>query len=629
MQLREVSTLNIVANHVTTLRNEIKRIEEQEKKLKQVLKGEYKNDDNNKEKALKAFFPLISKEVEEGFYGILESVTIHISKAAADDKFIIVPSEKEIEKNVLDQCKRSWKIALVLARKYVKKPYQNHEVIISFDKRDGFYEGSSLGITLTISFLEELLKFYNPTYVINIEEQIAFTGGINEDQKILPIGEEIIKQKVSAVFFSQMNSFVIPKLEEAAAQTQLTELRKHYPNRKLKLISVEDIADVMNRRDVVDIRKQKLIVRTGKFVKKNWVSAVVTVLLAVLFGYLFVMDWDDNPAIITTDGTTVFIKNKNEKMLWSQKYTVPNEIINSPRVLNNYIRIVDINGDGKNEVLFCLVNPENVFENVEYGSIVCFDYTHKLLWKYACKDTVFSERETIPPPYRIEMIDTISFNGQIQLLVFANSILSFASAIFKIDLQKGMRIGDTFWSSGNTNNAFLKDINNDGNDDIVQWGHDNGFGDVVLCCIELDRITGYRPSTDEYNVLGLPLANLIGYIRFPKNDYELLAPRRVALLDKESLNQTKTEDEIVFTINTLEFPFKATEHIAGVFYKVNNNLKDIDVFIHDPFRIARDSLVSHGVLKPPYTETKEYINIIKSKILYYKDGKWVKREELE
>jgi len=45
--------------------------------------------------------------------------------------------------------------------------------------------------------------------------------------------------------------------------------------------------------------------------------------------------------------------------------------------------------------------------------------------------------------------------------------------------------------------------------------------------------------------------------------------------------------------------------------------------------VQRDTLVARGILKPPYTDTKEYCSLIKSKLLFYKNGKWVKREELE
>ncbi|MDT3697620.1 MAG: hypothetical protein ROY99_14645 [Ignavibacterium sp.] len=45
--------------------------------------------------------------------------------------------------------------------------------------------------------------------------------------------------------------------------------------------------------------------------------------------------------------------------------------------------------------------------------------------------------------------------------------------------------------------------------------------------------------------------------------------------------------------------------------------------------MQRDTLVAHGVLKPPYTDTEEYKEIVKNNILYWQNGNWVKREELE
>ena len=277
-QIKKVASLKIAFENITPLNSEIDRIEKQFENLNLILKGKDFEDGNEH----KAFFPLIDKETPEAFYGIIESVTVRISKAVDVDKFIIVPSEKEIEKRILEQCGKSWKLALTLAREYVKKPFKYHEVIISFDKRIGFYEGNSLGIALTLSFLEQILKFYNPAYIIKINEQSAFTGGVTESGEVLCTSEEIIKRKVAVAFFSEISTFVFPKCEETYAYFAITQLKKSYPNRKLKLIPVEDINDVINRRDVVDIKKQKLVIRSGKFVKKNWISAVATVLLAIL-----------------------------------------------------------------------------------------------------------------------------------------------------------------------------------------------------------------------------------------------------------------------------------------------------------------------------------------------------------
>ena len=120
-QLTKLIELSFVADRFSVLKFEIVRIGKQLEKLERLLKERDEDEDEDKEH--KAFFPLINKEAAEGFYGILESVTVVINKAD-DDKFIIVPSEKEIEKKILEQTKTSWYAALELSKVYIKKTYK-------------------------------------------------------------------------------------------------------------------------------------------------------------------------------------------------------------------------------------------------------------------------------------------------------------------------------------------------------------------------------------------------------------------------------------------------------------------------------------------------------------------------
>lgn len=180
-QIKNLSLLSIATQKLTSFNSEIKRIEAQLDKLNLILNG--KDFEDGLEH--KAFFPLIEKEASDIIFGCLDSVSTRINKASDGNKFIIVPSETELEKRIEEQVQTSWKIALELSKKYLKRLNKYHEVIISFDKRFGFYEGNSLGIALTLSFLEQLLKFYNPAYIIKIKEHSAFTGGVNDKGEVL------------------------------------------------------------------------------------------------------------------------------------------------------------------------------------------------------------------------------------------------------------------------------------------------------------------------------------------------------------------------------------------------------------------------------------------------------------
>lgn len=606
--------------------DEIKKyLEDRISQLKLILDGEPISIQRNN----KAYFPLLHTDSSNEITGIIDCLTIHISKSSAE-KIIIVPSEIEIEKKLSEQCSKSWYLALELLKQYVRKLYKYHEVIINFDKREGFYEGNSLGIALTLSFLDALLKFYNPSYEINIKELVAFTGGVKKSGEVIPIGEDLIKQKVELIFFSPINSFIVPKSDEEAALSKLNTLKETYPKRKLKIISVEDISDILNRRDVVDIRKRNYLLRTGKFIKNNWISAAASVLMALLFAYLFVMDFDDNPASLTTDGNLLFVRNKNGKILWTKKIDIGRDQINNQKILGMFFNLYDIDDDGINEVLIANEATADIYRNKSRGELNCYNKNNEKVWSFYFDDSVSSDRESLDRYYTIFLIDTLTFNFQKSLFLISTNSASFSSAIYRINLTTGRRLPGTLWCSGHTTEALIKDLNDDGRKDILAIGMDNGFEQQVVFAFTIDTLTKVRPSINEYIIKNFPISDFLSYIRIPKTDYTKYIQVRVPGVEKGSLVDEIFEKVYRFIIQT-GFDYNK----CSIWIKLNYNLKDIDFVVDNQFRVIRDSLVAQGKLLPPYTDTYEYREILKSNILYWKadsstvvGGKWVKREEL-
>lgn len=575
----------------------------------------------------KILFPVIEEydqEEKEWVLGALDSLTIKISKTKEKDKFIVVPSEIEKDKKLEQQINISWLKAKEFCKRLVKKIAEHHEVIISFDENLGIYKGDSVGSALAIGFIEELLKLYNSQTILTAISKVAFTGGVKENGDVSSVSKEIIEKKVGISFFSNCTTLAIPKADEQFAHDKLGELRKEFPMRKLKIVGAKDLEEILLRRDLVDIKKQKLVVRTGKFVKKNWVSAVITVLLAVLFAYLFVMDLDTNPVSLTTDGTTLFVKNKNGKILWTKKGGMDNFASQSDRVLFTYCRIFDIDNDGKNEVLY-RGGEDSTDPNKETGlKLICYNNVGIPLWTFSFSDSVYSEREILKPFYGISIIDTISLNNKKCLFLYSGNSDSFSSAIFRLDLETGKRLPGTLWCSGHTVDAIIKDLDNDGDKEILAVGVDNGYEEIVIFSFEIDTLTRSRLSKEEYLIKNYPIADLTTLIRLAKTDYDNYLQLRIPVIDKGSFYDDIIEEKYIFKTATNDI-----ETQAHLWIKLDYNLKDFDVIVDNQFRVIRDSLIAHGKLNQPYSDTRDYKEIFKSKILYWKNGKWVKRDELE
>lgn len=469
--------------------------------------GDY--DEYKERKTHKAFFPLIDKEAAEGFYGILESITVSVNKSSAGDKFILVPSEREIEKKILEQTKTSWYAALNLSKAYIKKPYKFHEVIISFDKKDGFYIGSSLGIALTVSFLEQLLKFYNPTYFIKIKEQTAFTGGITEDGSVLSCGDEIIKQKVKAVFFSEVNSFIVAKDDEIPAREQLLELQKDYPQRNLKIIPVEDINDVLNRRDVVDIRKQKLVVRTGRFVRKNkLIFTLFTVVLAIIF-WGSKIKLSNNPTSYTVKGRTISVFNKYSQLLLE---ILTNNEYRKSNAAGKAMDFLDTDGDGINEIFW-----GDSFN--EEGKIYLANTRLDTIWQFGLNRQINFPENPVGSVFNFYKLK-IAYWKESQkpnLFVIASSP-QFASCIIHLDPQTKTE-KDILLNAGHILDLEFVDLNADGINEMLIAGISNDWESGFFAVLNEKNLNGQIPvRQNKYRSSSLDIIKNVSLILFPPTE---------------------------------------------------------------------------------------------------------------
>ncbi len=609
--LNELKDREILSSNVAVLSNIISYLGEQRIELLSILNGRKTEESSNQ----KAYFPLIDRDNIDGFYGIIDFVTVRISKSSLENKFIIVPSEREIDSRIIDQCKTSWELAVEILKQYVRNPYKYCEIIISFEKKEGYYEGDSLGTALTISFIEQLMNFYNPVYSLAISSKVAFTGSVSKDGKITAIGSEIIKQKTAAVFYSDIKTFVFPKAEENNVSKEINELKYKYPCRELKLIPIEDINDVLSRRNLVEIKKRNLAVRAGKFITKNWISAATVVMLTFLFTLLFAFDFDDNPQILYTDGTALYVKNKNGRVLWNIKVNLEPAVLSNNELLKNYARIVDIDNDHQNEIIF--VQTVNDAENLrqDKATVVCYRKNREIIWEYNFHDTVYSERENLEPLYNVFLVDTATIYNSRVLICYANNETSFSSAIFTLKVSDGKRIDKTLWNSGYTWDGMVIEQNNTGEKIFIGAGADNGYNDGVIWGISLENMNGFRPTIKEYQIKNLKEADLLFYIRISKNDYEKYVGARTPGMLPGTLKYDKINGIIKF--------ISLTDGIGCFHYSLHSNLHDFDISVTDKFRMVRDSLVSAGILNTPYTDTKEYIRIQKDKLLYMVNNKWV------
>jgi len=417
----------ILSEHSTRLSSETRN-------LQKILAGEDTRDTVIKTNC----FPVL----EENFLnstsdlGFLETLSVGILKHTGNDEFHIIPTEKKSDTELTSQITTCWIVAKKIAGGYKIKPRRGHRVYVNFDEKAGCYTGGSFGIALTLAMVEALLQYYNAPFFIDTTQGLVSSGAIDANGRVAQMDNDVVAQKLAILFYSSALFFVLPEENYSTAKTKLLELKNEYPSRNLTLIPIQNLSDLLDRRSLVEIKRQPYVKRGLRAVKKNRVASVLALIIVLIGSFLGYINYDDNPAAIFSDGAYLHINNKSGHTLWSLKYPVSDQAVFNIKPDEGMQKwILDINNDGVNEIL---LSQEPIAHNEnDIDCIVCFSKNGNVIWRYSYIDTVYSDRETIDVFRSISIIDTLTVNDVKCIACFTNSVYSYVSPLFFLDVRTG------------------------------------------------------------------------------------------------------------------------------------------------------------------------------------------------
>ena len=583
--------------------------------LKNILEG-----NNLKETRQGLSFPVLeNKSLMDNAIGGIEyiEITIRIRNDLGEDEFILVPTHLNVDGRMEKQIIDSWQIALNSSKKYIRKVSAHHEIIIKFKKRFGYYEGNSLGVALALIFLKEILKFYNSRYLILPDSGISATGSLDKNRKLRSLGVDIIKNKTEVVFYSTTKKFLVPKEDEHAAIQKLAALKEIYPNKKLSIIGIESLDDILDRRNLIRIKKENRAVWTYKKLAGNKFTAGIVLLSFLIVAYFLFWQFDDSPAHLEFQPSTLLLKNEAGNLLWKKRVGAePTNYLNSKGIKRTKARITNLNNDDSKEIL---VVQEPGRED-SLGGIACYDEKGKELWYYYFRESVETPKDKFSSLYDLgKIIDIYEENGEKEILIAGQHINFYPTPFVKIN-PSGERVKDVFWHPGGTRGGFLEDIDDDGKIELVASAISNGIERCVLFSIEYDKLKGTAPTTENYRFLEMEIADFDHYVLLPKSDYNRAKNYRYNSPFPPSINNGK------ISVN-LDEDRENFYRIEGFAVRFEKDFSNPRVIVDDDFRTLRDSLVVKGKINPPFTDTPEYAEILRDQIRYWNGEEFVEHNE--
>jgi hypothetical protein len=179
------------------------------------------------------------------------------------------------------------------------------------------------------------------------------------------------------------------------------------------------------------------------------------------------------------------------------------------------LHIRDIDGDGKNEILFCLKTEDDL----KSGHLLCFDHRGKQRWEFSGgRDLIFGKSE-ISGDYSTDC-DLCDFDqdGRLEIVVFSDHRQRFPTRITVLSPERDV-IGD-YWHSGRVLDYIMPDLDGDGKKELIISGTVNEFSQGFVAIFDPRKMGGASPSSGDFHCAEFGPGTEKAYFRFPWSEFD-------------------------------------------------------------------------------------------------------------
>ncbi len=266
----------------------------------------------------------------------------------------------------------------------------------------------------------------------------------------------------------------------------------------------------------------------------------------------------DLPADVRVEMSTIISVDPQGRELWRHRF--PSRLIQAAyqdEHAGRRFNVTDIDGDGRVETLF-------VYTPVDYGSVgttlLCFGQDGQINWQFEPGKTVRdSTGRMYDPPYFISNVRLLRIPGfGIRILVSSNHHLYNPNQIAILS-PTGQLISE-YWHSGHLLWVAQADLNEDGIEEVLLGGVNNGYHQATMVVFDPRNISGASAQPGR-QILGFPEGTEKAILLFPKTclaqhapynrvmDVRVTRERRIVVVTAEGIAETQNPGVMIYQLD--------------------------------------------------------------------------------
>jgi hypothetical protein len=314
----------------------------------------------------------------------------------------------------------------------------------------------------------------------------------------------------------------------------------------------------------------------------GWLGAAALVALALLAVHY----WPHKPVSYRFDRDTFIALDAQGRECWRKVFPYTLLEANSPELSSRYTWIGDLDGDGRNEVLFA---PHSVASQQESTPLICYDDRGVERWRFVNRRHVRTSTGDFAPIFALaRFLVTPRGRGLPNVVLVATTHYLYYPSEVALLAPDGRVLG-AYWHSGHLSYLQAADLDNDGNTEFYLAGISNAWHAATLVVLDQDSFVGasQEPQAPDYQLLGFAPPAERSRIIFPRS----------------CLNTTFDPYNPVMTLNVSygEIVVQTMELIgqgAGIFHHLSPDFRQHRVVISDSYRVEYQRAKTAGQLSP-------------------------------
>lgn len=445
--------------------------------------------------------------------GTIQPLEAHITKAPHGKKDLILFNNRPVPND--DEIHRQAEAALHCIREFLtinqlrKTPLQ---ILFRFKSETSYYKGDSIGLAMGLTCLAGITDIMPSPHQYGINQDLAVTGVLNQTGQINSISDSALLTKLETVLFSPFDKIIIPAENKILAEQFSEKQNIRWPQRRLKIIQVNTLADSVFEPLVVHSKEIGFLGRM--FHRSRHLALAITG--AFLFMFLFLLAIrDNNPVYVRTEGRLIIVSNSSGTDLWEYdtNYDLTAELYKPTLFPRQLFLVRDFDGDGENEILFATSEVKNAL----HGTLLYFESDGRLIWRFNKHPLIQFGQEIMTDCYLASSIGSTDFDrdGIPEIVVVFNHSPWFPAHLMVFDIR-GNILAD-YWNSGHIYDFAFIDNDHDGETELFFVGTNNDYDQGIMGVLEFGHIAGHSPQDRlSYVPTDVSRGTERYYLRFPK-----------------------------------------------------------------------------------------------------------------